>query len=609
MMPRKRKKIFISNSPNRALVSDVLPYELPITFSNRNFYRFIEDNKIKISDSKIEWGINSPHFKYLIKLLFGLNDPALIANETDTSIGFHSKALTTVPFEYKISHKENDFRTLTLIHPKNQVTVVNLYHKYSDLILYYSSISDFSIRYPYRVARYYYHKDKTFFKHLAFDHEHHVPEDANREYVSLKTFFSYKDISNIYKFYESYRYHRCEKKYNKLYKFDISKCFDSIYTHSIAWSLLDKESVKYNLHDSKKTFAGEFDKVMQNLNYGETNGIVIGPEVSRIFAELIFQKIDNSVLQQLKIKSPNSYHKKDFEAFRYVDDIFLFYNDENILINFLKIYKLELKKYGLYVNDSKSIFYEKPLITNISRAKIKVVKLIDEKIKIKLESIDPDSEDEENKKKFILYVSSSKLITEYKIVLKESEVGYKDVINYTLGCLERKFISFLKKYSIAKEKKKQKNKVFKFCISLIDFAFFLYSVNPKVNTTIKLSLLLSKMIKFIRTENSLDYDNSHSLLKKVYDEIFFILNKHKLNEHTQIETLYLLIILKQLGKSYRLGEDFLCKHIGIDLENKQCLNDLNYFSITTILFYIGNIKRYKKCKKTVLFPNGATKRK
>ena len=34
---------------------------------------------------------------------------------------------------------------------------------------------------------------------------------------------------------------------------------------------------------------------MQNLNYGETNGIVIGPEFSRIFAELILQEIDKSV--------------------------------------------------------------------------------------------------------------------------------------------------------------------------------------------------------------------------------------------------------------------------------------------------------------------------
>ncbi len=36
------------------------------------------------------------------------------------------------------------------------------------------------------------------------------------EYENLKTFFVYKDFSNVYKFYESYKYQRCEKKYDKM---------------------------------------------------------------------------------------------------------------------------------------------------------------------------------------------------------------------------------------------------------------------------------------------------------------------------------------------------------------------------------------------------------
>ena len=57
------------------------------------------------------------------------------------------------------------------------------------------------------------------------------------EYENLKTFFSYKRYTNIYKFYEDYRYQRAEKKFSRLLKMDVQNCFDSIYTHSIAWAI------------------------------------------------------------------------------------------------------------------------------------------------------------------------------------------------------------------------------------------------------------------------------------------------------------------------------------------------------------------------------------
>ena len=98
----------------------------------------------------------------------------------------------------------------------------------------------------------------------------------------------------------------------------------NVYTHTVAWALLNKEIVKDNL-DKKldATFAGRFDKLMQNMNYGETNGILIGAEISRIFAELILQKIDKNV--QDKLRKKEYLHKTHYEIFRYVDDYFIFF--------------------------------------------------------------------------------------------------------------------------------------------------------------------------------------------------------------------------------------------------------------------------------------------
>lgn len=295
---------------------------MPITFSNRHFYDFLLLCKIEIKEDKIVIGKNDTQTNQeIIKLLFGINKDKPFVNG---KVNFKEDERDAIPFGYKIVHKENDFRELTIIHPKNQLAVIDFYNTYRDLVLYYNNKSQFSIRRPHRIAKYTYFKDRLHIDKLADDNDE-IVEQNDLKYENLKTFFVYKKYSNIHRFYESYQYHRCEKKFNFLFKFDISKCFDSIYTHSISWALLDKEVVKKYLGDSKQTFGNKFDVLMQKMNYNETNGIVIGPEFSWIFAELILQEIDERAKQELKLAGFQ--YKKDYEIFRYVDDYFVFYND------------------------------------------------------------------------------------------------------------------------------------------------------------------------------------------------------------------------------------------------------------------------------------------
>lgn len=87
---------------------------------------------------------------------------------------------------------------------------------------------------------------------------------------------------------------------------------------------MEKEIVKHNIGKSSSTFGGKFDRLIQNLNYGETNGIVIGPEFSRIFAEIILQKIDKTIYEQLLQLETPLIHKRDYEIYRYVDDYSFF---------------------------------------------------------------------------------------------------------------------------------------------------------------------------------------------------------------------------------------------------------------------------------------------
>lgn len=110
------------------------------------------------------------------------------------------------------------------------------------------------------------------------------------------------------------------------------------------------------------------------MNYNETNGIVIGPEFSRIFAEVILQYIDSRVEQTLK--SAGFFWKKDYECYRYVDDIFFYYNDEEVKDLALREYETLFHEFKLSISREKSENFTRPFITPISIAKVKIDNLL-----------------------------------------------------------------------------------------------------------------------------------------------------------------------------------------------------------------------------------------
>ena len=601
MNPKKKK--YIKFKKERVILSDVLPFEVPVTFSNRHLYSFLLACKIKLEGEKIcITKNNTPVNKELVKLLFGIQSEKPF--DAQGKVNFKEDDRVSIPFGFKIVHKENDFRELSIIHPKNQLLIIEFYNSYRDLILYYSSISPFSIRKPYRIAKYTYFKDRLHLEKLA-EKTDEIIEQNELEYEDLKTFFVYKKYSNIHKFYESYQYHRCEKKFNFLFKFDISKCFDSIYTHSIAWALLDKEVAKKHLgEDLKNTFGNIFDILMQKLNYNETNGIVIGPEFSRIFAELILQKVDVKVTVELE--KANLLSKRDYEIFRYVDDYFVFYNDEHSKEKILTAFRLGLKEFKLYFNEVKTSHYNKPIITEITIAKQKINDLLNESLSYHQEEVTIEESDEvgtTKRKKGRIYIDSNKLITKFKIIIFESKIEYRDILNYTFAIIERKLKSMIRNYFKILHEKNTEKEFIHALLELFDFIFFLYSVSPRVNTTIKLCRILSLTTETLNLKETFGIDFKHLIFKKIYDNILFILHKNKSLEHTQVETLYLLIALGELGNRYWLTEDVLASYLAIKREATDGFKsdrELNYFSIVVSLFYMKDKVRYKNLRSYII---------
>lgn len=206
----------------RCVLSDTLPYETPLSFSNRYFYRFLVENKIKLSPDfkNITWEVRpgGKNIEYLIRILFGLlnQPPTKTQNIVRRGVTIESHSITVNfssamlrPFLYRIRHRDNDYRQLAVCHPLGQLYLVAFYKKYKDLIIYYCNKSNFSIRRPKSIAKHVYFNDKLHIDSLGDDISY--IEEYDKEYENIRSFFTYKEYSNIYKFYESYLYHRCEK--------------------------------------------------------------------------------------------------------------------------------------------------------------------------------------------------------------------------------------------------------------------------------------------------------------------------------------------------------------------------------------------------------------
>lgn len=586
---RNRSKIPYNHY--RVVLTDVMPYELPLIFSNKYFFEFLNHADIKLvlkSKGKFEISSNdtSDKMREIIRLLFGYSAAAGSKNW-----------IRSIPFDFKVNHKENDFRVLSVMHPRNQIMVADFYKSHQHLILYYCGLSPFSLRKPSSIARFVNYKDQTHFHLLAKDEINERVEQDGTEYKSLKSFFVYKKYSNIYKFYESYKFHRCEKKYSNLYKFDIGKCFDSIYSHSIVWSMYSKELIKDCLSESKISFGGEFDKLMQELNRGETNGIIIGPEVSRIFSEIILQKIDTIV--EKKLASKGILHKVHYEAFRYIDDYFIFYDNPSQLETILSCFKLELKEFKLFLNDSKHATYSKPIITELTIAKNRISRLLGDSFKFEMEEKERKVivEDTAVFEKYMsggISLSANSLITEFKTILSETKVKYKDIINFSLTVIERKVKKILKNY-LSCDDKKEKN-LANAILEILDFSFFIYSVCPRVNATIKICRILSTLIAF--SNKHFTPDMKHIIYKYIFDNVNLVLKKNSNNEYSQVETVYLLVTLGELGRQYWLDTTTLANYFRIQSAGGTFLfpGDLNYFSYICLLFYIKDKKRYVNLK-------------
>ena len=110
--------------------------------------------------------------------------------------------------------------------------------------------------------------------------------------------------------------------YRYMFFTDITNCYGTIYTHTIAWALMGKDKAKEK-RDKQGLLGNIIDRYIQGMQYGQTNGIPQGSVLSDFIAEIILAYADKVLSEKLNAESISDYH-----IIRYRDDYRVFCNSK-----------------------------------------------------------------------------------------------------------------------------------------------------------------------------------------------------------------------------------------------------------------------------------------
>lgn len=493
------------------ILTDILPNELSELFSFKYFYEYLL-NKRKDIKEMVDRVIEAKNKSSSEQVLF-----------------LGSINWATMPLKYTIMKGLHSTREISLLQPMAAVQIylfITAYQRELLNVLEHNSV--YSLRYHHRNNELYYkNKNKSVIKY--FEEE---SKNTGKDIIEQTgMFFDIKPYKSIAAFTSSEEWFVLNSKYKYFIRTDYKACFDSIYTHTYTW-LIGK-----NVNDTKEfknvNMYAAIDRILQNINARTSNGIVVGPEFSRMIAEILLQKIDMSVHSMLL--NMGVVNGEKYNVYRYVDDIFIFAESEKIAELVLEKYSEASRKYLLRLNESKLVKNSVPFVlenwlneTNLFTSRVSSILFNskDEQRDIieKLEK--KETEDCSNQvikahifKDSTFYLTKRSLMNQFNELICNHEDKNKTIVAYLMGM-------FLKKVSRNKGNVKifRENVASGTIFSFLDFLFYLYSVYPDYNNTQRFLSILS----YIRDEY--DFFDENRKLQMLINKYSFIFEKANMND-------------------------------------------------------------------------------
>lgn len=153
-------------------------------------------------------------------------------------------------------------------------------------------------------------------------------------------------------------------KYEYTLHTDISDCYGSIYTHSVAWALHSKDVAKKE-RDKPSLIGNVIDKHLQGMSYGQTNGIPQGSLLMDFIAEMVLGYVDLILSERL-----DEERLSEYDIIRYRDDYRIFSNNPQEAELIAKHLTEILIEMGMRLNTQKTL-----VSSNIIKDSIKSDKL------------------------------------------------------------------------------------------------------------------------------------------------------------------------------------------------------------------------------------------
>ena len=135
---------------------------------------------------------------------------------------------------------------------------------------------------------------------------------------------------------------------------DVANFFHTVYTHSLPWAVLGKKHVKSVREGTDKGaknklkahWSSQLDDILQGGNARETFGIPVGPDTSKLIAELLLAGV-----QRHPALAP---HLSGRAAYRLVDDFYVGFGDEAQAQACLDALRRAMWDFNLHLNDAKT---------------------------------------------------------------------------------------------------------------------------------------------------------------------------------------------------------------------------------------------------------------
>ena len=471
------------------ILTDLLPVEISELFSFSQFYNFLlEKGKQKELNNLIS---------------------TMRKNKAEGKQMFVSN-WSTRPLKYRILKGNGTMREMSVIQP---FSAINLYLFIEccqkEILNYFEKNHIFSIRYHRKCTDLYY--KARFGKSIQYFHsqEQHSGKRVIQQTANYYRIFPFESINS---FTGSRAWRMCNFKYKYYAKLDYKACFDSIYTRAFSWI------IERNVNDAKDANNSNLfitiDRILQNINGRSSNGIVVGPEFSRMIAEILLQHIDNETLMSLKKEGVT--YNKNYVVFRYVDDIFIFAEQPQILEDIISKYRTIGEKYLLRINDLKLVKGTTPCLPKEWLEKTRQLSDIIGNFFFQGKKAEYDSLPEG--KKFLVkteFIFVDKIKDDVAALIKQNADDGRTIVSFLLSTLLNYISKKKNGYMLFGEQKSALNRA----MLLLDMALYIYAYYPSFDQTRKIISIITYMDKEINFKSD---EKAKDRLRKVISRYNFI---------------------------------------------------------------------------------------